>query len=84
MIPITESMIPLTIIPDNTNIVIFVFFIRRGINKVSPTAKIPATNAIACTPNEFKCNKIATDAPTHAPEETPRRSGATSGFLNTP
>ena len=63
MIPITESMIPLTIIPDNTNIVIFVFFIRRGINKVSPTAKIPATNAIACTPNEFKCNKIATDAP---------------------
>ena len=70
--------------------VVKVEVIRRGkvrrakLNYLRDRVGKAATNAIACTPNEFKCNKIATDAPTHAPEETPRRSGATSGFLNTP
>ena len=77
-------MAPLTIIPESTSIRLESLLISFGIVTVRPTATIPPAKALICIAAAEKAKRIATAAPTQAPEDTPRNSGETRGFLKIP
>ena len=82
--PRTEDMRPHTIMPDKTSVIFDLLLIAYGISTVSKTATIPPRKAIPCMAIPESERSIATAAPIQAPLETPRKSGATSGFLKMP
>ena len=55
-----------------------------GMDTVMNTVTRPPTNANNCVCQVFMYSKIDSAAPTHAPYETPSKSGETRGFWNTP
>lgn len=59
------------------------FPIIFGIDTAQDTANNPPIRAHNCIETDDNPRRIAKDAPTQAPEETPSISGATKGFLNT-
>ncbi len=77
-------MNPPTMTPEST----IITFDRRcmsfGIFTVTNTVIKPPTNAKICVCQVFMYSRIDRAAPTHAPYDTPRMSGETSGFWNTP
>lgn len=72
-------MSPPTMMPDRTSM-IMEFSDDFGIDTAQMTARIPPIKAPICTDMEGNPKRMARDAPTQAPEDTPSISGATSGF----
>ena len=81
--PRTLHMKPPTMVPDSTSIRLELFFRSFGIAVDSSTEARPTAKASTCRVRMEPPSKIAVAAPTLAPEETPRISGETRGFLNT-
>ena len=84
IMPSTELISPDTITPERTSITLDVLPSSFGISSVSATAARPQAKAIASVITGESPNRIASAAPTQAPEETPSRSGDTRGFRKIP
>ena len=79
-----EHKNPLTIIPESTSIILFLFLNNLGIEVLKYTANKPPIKAISCLCARDAPSIMARAAPTEAPEETPSKSGEINGFLKTP
>ena len=84
MKPSIELMAPETIIPESTSIIFELLLTAFGMRRVSVTAAMPPAKASTCSRAPPRESKMPTAAPIHAPDETPRNSGLTRGFLNIP
>ena len=82
--PSVADIKPDTTIPASTKITAESRPINRGSAKVINTANSPPAKAAACVPQMLQPSKIDNAAPTQAPEETPSKSGDTSGLRKIP
>ena len=73
-----------TVIGDVLTMSLYIILIAFGMRTVSVTASIPPKNANTCTNPAGIIKRMAMAAPTHAPADTPKKSGDTSGFLKMP
>ena len=75
---------PPTMMPDSTKVMVLSRLSSLGMVTVQATAPRPPAKAAPCTPKAPQPARMAAAAPMHAPDETPRRSGDTSGLRNMP